>query len=177
MTGFTLSGRLAAQELSCFEAESSLLSLRLTPSPRRASTQGSPPTPPRRLHVEQAIHMTTSFQVVGMARLGLAHRRTRRRHEGPRRYGSLLRAASAHPWSSCCADQRHFVCPSCLFVALRVPMTAFLPHGSHANWSAFVAPYATGRGIAPSSRNIGVGSGRSPSPPLLCPRARKPRRS
>src|SRR5690606_33050525 len=59
------------------EAESGSLALRLTSSPQRASTHGSPRAPPHRLHVERAINMVSTFQLTRSARLHLAHRRRR----------------------------------------------------------------------------------------------------
>jgi len=59
----------------CNEAESGSLTLRLTPSPHRASTAGSPRQPPARLHGQQAITMVNTFQQTRSARLSLAHRR------------------------------------------------------------------------------------------------------
>ncbi len=56
------------------EAESGSLTLRLTPSPHRASTAGSPRQPPARLHGQQAITMVSTFQLTRSARLSLAHR-------------------------------------------------------------------------------------------------------
>ena len=58
----------------CNEAESGSLTLRLTPSPHRASTAGSPRQPPARLHGQQAITMVNTFQQTRSARLTLAHR-------------------------------------------------------------------------------------------------------
>ena len=60
------------------EAESGSLTLRLTPSPHRASTAGSPRQPPAWLHGQQAITMICTFQQTRSARLSLAHRRHRR---------------------------------------------------------------------------------------------------
>jgi len=59
----------------CNEAESGSLALRLTPSPHRASTAGSPRHPPAWLHGQQAITMICTFQQTRSARLSLAHRR------------------------------------------------------------------------------------------------------
>ena len=72
ITGFTLSGRLAASTL-CNEADTGLLSLRLTRSPLRASEFGLLLTPPDWLPVEREIDRATSFHVARSARLGLAH--------------------------------------------------------------------------------------------------------
>ncbi len=61
----------------CNEAESGSLTLRLTPSPHRASTAGSPRQPPAWLHGQQAITMICTFQQTRSARLSLAHRMAR----------------------------------------------------------------------------------------------------
>ena len=62
VTGFTLSGGLAVPTL-CNEAETGSLALRLTASPPGASHAGSLRRTPSRLHVERAIHMSSSFQL------------------------------------------------------------------------------------------------------------------
>jgi len=60
------------------EAESGSLALRLTSSPQRASTIGSPRAPPLRLHAARAINMVSTFQLTRSARLRLAHQREQR---------------------------------------------------------------------------------------------------
>jgi len=56
--------------------ESSSLTLRLTPSFPRASTQRSPSAPPSQLHGSRAFAMVSTFQLTRFARLGLTHRMT-----------------------------------------------------------------------------------------------------
>jgi len=55
--------RMAGHDHSCHEAESGSLTLRLTPSPHRASAAGSPRQPPAWLHGQQAIAMVSTFQL------------------------------------------------------------------------------------------------------------------
>ena len=76
--GFTISGRLAAPilafrgriEFACATAHSVRLA-----GLRNVRCR---PAPPARLHVPQAFHMVSSFQLTREVRLGLTHRRTRR---------------------------------------------------------------------------------------------------
>jgi hypothetical protein len=86
ITGFTISGRLAVCMVPAIarslprtevrnEAESGSLALRLTSSPSRASSARLPWRPPRRLHVELAIHMVDTSQSARSAKLCLAHQR------------------------------------------------------------------------------------------------------
>ncbi|MEE8434124.1 MAG: hypothetical protein V3S64_04975 [bacterium] len=73
VSGLAQSGSMAAWELR-FEAESGSLALRLTPSPREASTARVAPEHRSAGHMcEQAIHMVDSFHSTRLTRLGLAH--------------------------------------------------------------------------------------------------------
>jgi len=91
--GFVISGRLTTSDWRN-EAESGSLSLGLTPLLSKGVLPSSPPSAkledrpaPRarlpshkrpQLHVERAIDMANTFQLARMARLNLAHQRTRR---------------------------------------------------------------------------------------------------
>jgi hypothetical protein len=77
--GFTTSGGLTASDLRN-EAESSSLSLRLTPSVPQAPRAGSPRRTLSSLHGSRTFPMVGTFQPTKAAKLGLAHRRRERFH-------------------------------------------------------------------------------------------------
>ena len=70
---FTLSGRLVVPSILCNEAETGLLSLRLTDSPLRASPWPLLTRTPDWLPAERAIGRVTSFHVTRSTRLNLSH--------------------------------------------------------------------------------------------------------
>ena len=81
VSGFALSGGLAAPTCVTRPKRVHAFALRLTSLSSRASTTRSPRPPPSRLHGERAIPMVSSFQLTRSTRLRLTHQRTRRRQE------------------------------------------------------------------------------------------------
>ena len=77
VSGFTSFGRLTIP--TGVTRPKGSLALRLTSSRSRASTAGSPRTPPGRLHGERAIPMVSTFQLTRSTKLCLTHRNTRKK--------------------------------------------------------------------------------------------------
>ena len=79
VSGFTFSGRLATPICVTRPKWVHACALRLTSLSSRASHPGSPRRTPSRLHGERAIPMVNTFQLTRPAKLGLAHRNTRKK--------------------------------------------------------------------------------------------------